>query len=137
MSFTSKIRKVMLIRKFAKNWFSVVFASIKNKEAMILLRSGEELCNVRDPSSLITLLSYRWKIEEHDETFIVLKNSDNVRLKCRLREGFDLGHIVEIFERDTYFQDFQNSTVIDIGASTGDSSIFFAIKCTLLSSLFN
>lgn len=57
-----------------------------------------------------------------------MKNKDNVRLKCRLKVGFDLGHIVEIFERDTYLQDFQNSTVIDIGGSTGDSSIFFAIK---------
>ena len=128
MSFTSKVHKVMLIRKFAKNWISVVFTILNNKGATIFLRSGEKLCNVRDPNSLITLLSYKWEIEKHDETFVVLKNRDNVRLKCRLKEGFDLGHIVEIFERDTYLKDFQNSIVIDIGASTGDSSIFFAIK---------
>ena len=35
---------------------------------------------------------------------------------------------MEIFEEDTYSNDFQNYTVIDIGASTADSSIYFAFR---------
>ena len=128
MSFRSKIRKVILIRRFAKNWVRIVFKILNDTETSIFLRNGERLSNVKDPYSLINLLSHGWKIEEHSETFIVLKNRDNVKLKCRLGEGFDLGHIVEIFERDTYSQDYKNFTVIDIGASTADSSIYFAIK---------
>lgn len=128
MPFRTKIRKVLLTRRFAKNWTSVVFKMLNNDSGNILLRSGEKIFNVRDLNGLITLLDRGWKIEKHDETFIILKNRGNVRLKCRLKEGFDLGHIVEIFEKDTYLQDFQNSTVIDIGASTADSSIYFAMK---------
>lgn len=128
MSFRSKIRQVILTRRFAKNWISVVFKMLNNEGGAIFLRSGEKICSVKDLNGLITLLSRGWKIEEYHETFIVMKNRDNVRFKCRLKEGYDLGHIVEIFEKNTYLQDFQNFTVIDIGASTADSSIYFAIK---------
>jgi methyltransferase, FkbM family len=67
-------------------------------------------------------------IDEHDNRFVILRNRNGTRLICRIREGFDIGHIVEIFEEGTYLQDFQNGTVIDVGASTADSSIYFALK---------
>jgi len=44
------------------------------------------------------------------------------------KRGYDLGHIVEIFEEGTHVQNFQGGTVIDIGASTADSSIYYALN---------
>lgn len=128
MSFRSKIGQVMLTRKYVKNWVSVVFQIFNHNEGTLFLRSGPVIDNVKDPIALVNLLSHGWKIEENSDSFIVLKNRDNVKLKCRLKEGYDLGHVLEIFEAETYLQSFQNSTVIDIGASTADSSIYFAIK---------
>ncbi|SIM60515.1 SAM-dependent methyltransferase [Cuniculiplasma divulgatum] len=101
---------------------------IKGKETAIFLRTGQNLYDVKDPYGLINLLSLEWEILEFDNTFVVLKNLSGVKLKCRLREGFDFGHIFEIFEKNTYPQNFKNSMVIDIGASTADSCIYFAIN---------
>ena len=128
MSLRSKIQKVILTRKYAKNWVSLVFKMINKEDAAILLRSGENISALNDPYSFINLLNHKWIIEQYDQTFIVLKNKDNIRLKCRCKEGHDFGHIMEIFEEDTYSKDFQNYTVIDIGASTADSSIYFAFR---------
>jgi FkbM family methyltransferase len=128
MLFESKISNFMLTKKYAKNWASVVFRILSRKEVIVSLRSGVIISGVKDPIALMKLLSRGWKIEEHDQTSIVLKNRDSVKLKCRLQVGSDLGHLVEIFETDTYLQNLQNSIVIDIGASTADSSILFATR---------
>ncbi|MCL4480543.1 MAG: FkbM family methyltransferase, partial [Candidatus Thermoplasmatota archaeon] len=124
----SKINQVMLTRKYVKNWVSVVFRVFNHKEITLLMRSGVTIGGVSDPIALVNLLGRGWEIEENSELFIVVKNKDNIKLKCRLKEGFDLGHLLEIFEADTYLQNFQNSIVIDIGASTADSSIYFVTK---------
>ena len=126
MTLRSNIRTVLLIRKFSRNWMTIIFKMINAKETPIFLRSGEKLWNVKDPYPLINLLNYGWKILEFDDTFIVLKNLNDIKLKCRLKEGFDFGHIFEIFEENTYSQNYRYSTVVDIGASTADSCIYFA-----------
>ena len=128
MSLGSKISQILLMRKNVKNWKSLVFQIIKHREGNLILRSGTVIGNVKDPIALVNLLNHGWEVRENSESYIVLKNRDNVKLKCRLKEGYDLGHAVEIFEADTYLQNFQNSIVIDIGASTADSSIYFAMK---------
>ncbi|PMP97123.1 MAG: hypothetical protein C0167_01790 [Nitrososphaera sp.] len=48
-------------------------------------------------------------------------------IKVRLVEGFDLGHLHEIFIEHSYGHQF-SGTVIDVGASNADSSIFFALN---------
>ena len=128
MTVRSKLQTVLSTRKYATNWISIIFKMINDKEAHIFLRSGQKIYNVKDSYSFISLLSYGWKITEFDDSFIVLTNVNNIKLKCRIKEGFDLGHILEIFEENTYSKDFKNSTVIDVGASTADSSIYFAIN---------
>lgn len=128
MTIRSKLQTVLSTKKYARNWISIIFKMINEREAQIFLRSGQKICNVKDSYSFINLLSYGWKITEYDDSFIVLKNVNNIKLKCRIKEGFDFGHILEIFEKNTYLKDFKNSTVIDVGASTADSSIYFAIN---------
>ena len=118
----------MLIRKFAKNWISITVRILNHNLGRISLRNGEIIDHVKDPLSLIKLLSLGWKIEENSDSFVVLKNKDNIKLKCRLKEGFDLGHVLEIFEVNTYLQNLQHFVVIDVGASTADSSVYFAMK---------
>jgi FkbM family methyltransferase len=45
---------------------------------------------------------------------------------CRLlKEGWDFGHLDEIYLHKVYGEKF-SGTVIDVGASNGDSSVFFA-----------
>lgn len=107
---------------------SITVRILNNRLVTISLRNGEIIDHVKDPYSLIKLLSLGWKIEECKESFLVLKNEDNIKLKCRLKEGFDLGHVLEIFEANTYLQNLQDIVVIDIGASTGDSSVYFVMK---------
>ena len=128
MSFRSKIRTILLIRKYTKNWISISFRIQNHDSGKIVLRNGEIIDEVKDLDSLIKLLGLGWKIEEKSKTFVVLKNQNNIKLKCRLKEGFDLGHVLEIFETNTYLQNLKDFIVIDIGASTADSSVYFAMK---------
>lgn len=100
----------------------------KHKPADMILRSDIKLQAVKNPTALLQLLNHGWEIDDHETKFITLRNRNNIKLKCRLREGFDLGHVVEIFERDDYGQSLQDATVIDVGASTADSSIYFVTK---------
>ena len=128
MSFRSKIRTILLIRKYTKNWISISFRIQNHDSGKIVLRNGEIIDEVKDLDSLIKLLGLGWKIEEKSKTFVVLKNQNNIKLKCRVKEGFDLGHVLEIFETNTYLQNLKDFIVIDIGASTADSSVYFAMK---------
>lgn len=128
MSFRSKIRTILLIRKYTKNWISISFRIQNHDSGKIVLRNGEIIDEVKDLDSLIKLLGLGWKIEEKSKTFVVLKNQNNIKLKCRIKEGFDLGHVLEIFETNTYLQNLKDFIVIDIGASTADSSVYFAMK---------
>ena len=128
MSFRSKIRTILLIRKYTKNWISISFRIQNHDSGKIVLRNGEVIDEVKDLDSLIKLLGLGWKIEEKSKTFVVLKNQNNIKLKCRIKEGFDLGHVLEIFETNTYLQNLKDFIVIDIGASTADSSVYFAMK---------
>lgn len=128
MSFRSKIRTILLIRKYTKNWISISFRIQNHDSGKIVLRNGEIIDEVKDLDSLIKLLGLGWKIEEKSKTFVVLKSQNNIKLKCRLKEGFDLGHVLEIFETNTYLQNLKDFIVIDIGASTADSSVYFAMK---------
>ena len=81
---------------------SVLSKVFTHKATVVVLRSGVLLEEVRDPVALINLLNLGWEIEKHDETFITLRNQNNTKLKCRLKEGYDLGYIVEIFEKEDY-----------------------------------
>jgi FkbM family methyltransferase len=128
MSFISKVNYAMLPMKYCKNWRNVLFDVYKHKPSVMVLRNDVALQVVKDPIALLKLLNRGWEIEHYEETSVILRNQNNIKLKCRLREGLDFGHILEIFEMDEYGQSLQNATVIDVGASTADSSIYFATR---------
>ena len=73
MSFRSKIRTILLIRKYTKNWISISFRIRNHDPGKIVLRNGEIIDEVKDLDSLIKLMGLGWKIEEYTELFVVLK----------------------------------------------------------------
>jgi len=75
---------------------------------------------------LSPLLDENWEIIDSNNTCIKLKGPKEEIIRCRVKKGFDLGHIGEIFLNNVYGTEFEGKNVIDIGMSNGDSSIFFA-----------
>jgi FkbM family methyltransferase len=61
---------------------------------------------------------------------VLLRTGQNIRI--RLDNTFDLGSIIEIFQRHVYIADAfkipNNAKIIDLGASTGDFSLFCTKK---------
>ncbi|SMD30778.1 FkbM family methyltransferase [Picrophilus oshimae] len=86
--------------------------------------------NVRfsDLSNIARLLENEWKIIQTSEKLITFRSPDDVIITCRCNVGYDFGHLVEIFLEKSYGSDFNNKNIIDIGASNGDSAIYFAKK---------
>lgn len=77
--------------------------------------------------TLVHLLDIGWSVLVlRGETAILEKAQ--VKIKVRLDQGFDLGHIVEIYESKTYLTDVVGKVVVDVGMSNADSSIYFAIQ---------
>lgn len=73
------------------------------------------------------ILSRGWKVTGVQGYLVTLTSRDGeVSITCRTNKGNDLGHIMEIFLDNSYNYDVRNKVVIDVGASNGDSSIFFA-----------
>ena len=79
-----------------------------------------------DLRTLAHLLNSGFNVATADDTTMTLANG-RIRLKCRLGSGFDFDHINEIFIQKAYRSDFRDKVVLDIGASNGDSSIWFAL----------
>lgn len=59
---------------------------------------------------------------------LVIADNGKVRIRCRVGTSNDLGHLWEIFCLGVYGYDFEGEVVADIGASNGDSSIYFASR---------
>ena len=60
------------------------------------------------------------------DTHVRMVNKDGSVITCRLKYGNDFGHLKEIYVYQAYGSDFKDANVVDIGASNGDSSVFFA-----------
>ena len=125
MSFKSKLTKILIIKKYAKNWLTILWKSLRNESSDVYLKNGVLIKNLIAPSLLMDVLNKGWNIVYHDPKYLILEKN-KIKIKCRIKSGFDLGHISEIFSNDTYFIDLKNATVVDIGASNGDSAIYFA-----------
>lgn len=59
--------------------------------------------------------------------YVWARRSD-VQVKCRALQGFDFGHLFELFCRHTYGTRFDGQVVVDVGISNGDSSLYFAVS---------
>ena len=124
MTFVNKVKFILSARSYVINWVSIFTSVLMKKPSDIRLWNGSVIKSVKDPYDVIRLIESGYSVEVVNEK-IVRVSKENLKILCRTQTGFDFGHIVEIFENNTYLVDFRNKVVIDVGASNGDSSIFF------------
>jgi len=67
------------------------------------------------------------RLEEVRGNLAKLRLPEGISLWVRLDRGFDVGHVQELFVDRAYGSSF-SGTVVDVGASNGDSAIFFALN---------
>ncbi len=120
-----KIDTAISIVKSYKNWFEVLNNIRNRKVSKCIFRDGLIIQNVKDPSALAQLKSHDYYFTSVIDN-MVLVSKDNLKIWCRLDAGFDFGHILEIYENKAYLYDVKDKVVLDVGASNGDSAIFFA-----------
>ncbi|BBD73474.1 hypothetical protein HS1genome_1863 [Sulfodiicoccus acidiphilus] len=126
VNLTSAVNYFRLTRKHCTNWPEVLYDSSLGRPVRGKLNSGEVITLGRyDFYNLLILLESGWRVKENDELTMTL--CKDVCLKVRTTRGLDLVHLVEIF-RDRVYGDTFTGTVIDVGASNGDSSIYFALR---------
>jgi FkbM family methyltransferase len=58
---------------------------------------------------------------------LVLARRGSLRLKCRILVGDDLGHLEEVFCRRAYGGDFSRQVVVDVGMSSAETTVYFAL----------
>ena len=121
---------ISALRRSYKNWTVVILLLPLSKGRRLHVRLREPGLSVfmtpGDALTLAHLLTSGFRVASADDGTMTLTDS-RIGLKCRLGSGFDLGHINEIFVQKTYGTDFRDKVVLDIGASNGDSAIWFAL----------
>ena len=115
-------------REFKVGLFKLVMKYLFNKDAPIkaVLQDKVITTNLVHLSRLTNLLNNGWQINAATDALVKMSNIDGSNITCRLKSGFDLGHLDEIWVNQVYGSYFRKMNIIDIGASNGDSSIFFA-----------
>jgi len=122
-----------IIRRYRKvyaNWPSVLWAVHRRSGSVrVRLRMGPEL---KVPYFAASGLSFLADIkgaglEEVRGDLAKLRLPEGISLWVRLDTGFDVGHLYELFVDRAYGSSF-SGTVVDVGASNGDSAIFFALN---------
>jgi FkbM family methyltransferase len=147
-TFRDPFRALLLLRGTYKNWLEIMtdyFARRPLERAV--LRNGFSIPLARKPSSLLAslrhyhrwydpsiynliglarLLGKGWEIKGIDGEHVLLSPEPSTLLKCRINQGTDISLLGEIFIRKVYGTDFQGKTVVDVGAYTCDSAVYFA-----------
>ena len=112
--------KVSLLNTLLKYLFN------RNALTNAVLKGTTVPLRIGQMRQLINLLNNGWQIGTVNDTHVKMVNKDGSVITCRLKYGFDLGHLNEIWIDQAYGSDFKDANVVDVGASNGDSSIFFA-----------
>lgn len=127
-----EINRILYYYKVYKNFINVILDILKKKELIyIVLKNGQEgLCKKRTVQVLVDLAQLGFNIinvsckdSYYDKALICRE----ICLWVRTNIGADVFHIVEIFGQEIYGKSFKG-TVIDVGASNADSSIYFVIR---------
>lgn len=143
-------KALLLLKSTYKNWTGIIAAYFFRRSLdRAVLRDGYEIPLERKPSSLMSslrhyhrwydpsiynliglarLLSKGWKIAGVQDEYLLLRLEPSTIVKCRINKGTDISLLGEIFIREVYGTDFQEKVVVDVGAYTGDSAIYFARK---------
>ena len=147
-TFKDPFKAMLLLRRTYKNWLEIItdyFARRPLDHA--ILRNGLSIPLSRKPSSLLASIRYYhrwydpsiynliglarllgkgWEIKGVDEGHVLLSPDPSTVLKCRINQGTDISLLGEIFIREVYGTNFQGKTVVDVGAYTCDSAVYFA-----------
>jgi FkbM family methyltransferase len=141
-------RALQLLKNTYKNWLGITACYFARRPlGKAVLKNGLSIPLDRKPSSLraslrhyhrwydpsiynliglARLLREGWEIKTVEPDYLVLSPDPSTLLKCRLNQGTDISLLGEIFVRGVYGSDFKGKTVVDVGAYTGDSAIFFS-----------
>lgn len=117
-----------LHKNFKLGYFKIIYLYyFKNKCINLYLDTLEEkIClTLNTLKQLNDILMNGWKVINFKNPFIKLQLNDIV-ITCRINKGFDLGHLIEIYNNKIYGKNFINYNIIDVGMSNGDSTIYFA-----------
>ena len=117
-------------RKVYANWPSVLWAVYrKSRSIKVRLRMGPELEVPYYAASQLSFLPdlQGAGLEEVRGNLAKLRLPEGISLWVRLNRGFDVGHVFELFVDRAYGSSF-SGTVVDVGASNGDSAVFFALN---------
>ena len=115
-------------REFKISLLNTLLKYLFNRNALTnaVLKGTTVPLRIGQMRQLINLLNTGWQIGTVKDTHVKVINKDGSIITSRLKYGFDLGHLNEIWVNQVYGSDFKDANVVDIGASNGDSSIFFA-----------
>lgn len=124
---------LLLIMKSYRNWFELALAYVLRRRfpETLVLRKGIEIHGPMVRSlwtvlRLAALLENMWTVEAFDGEVLRL-NKAGLNFRLRLTPA-DLAQFNDIFDVQTYGQDFRDKVVLDVGMYNGDSAVYFASK---------
>ena len=128
----SKLEESRMVHKYANiTYFELGLRYILKRYDCFSVTSRTgiffENINLSNLSHISYLLDHGWRILSQERNFITVRAESGVTITSRTNKGFDLGHIVEIYIKKEYGENFEKNNIIDVGMSNGDSSIYFAI----------
>jgi FkbM family methyltransferase len=115
-------------REFKVSIIDIFFKYLFNRDAPTnaVIKGTTVPLNIGQMRQLMDLLNNGWQIGAVKDIHVKMVNKDGSVITCTLKCGHDFGHLIEIWVNQVYGSDFKDANVVDIGASNGDSSIFFA-----------
>ncbi len=129
MNVKSYYRSAKLIR----NYLGVSYTKLvryyileRNGSFNVSINGNKANLKFLDLQYIARLLENGWKVIQSSGNLITFRSPDDATITCRTNVMTDIFQLVEIFLEKPYGSDFNSMNVIDIGASIGDSSIYFA-----------
>jgi len=114
-------------KQFDISYFNLILSYLLKKNIDTTLFNKKISISLSKLLQISRLLENNWKILSLSQEYIKLKYTiDNTIITCRLKVGYDLGHLIEIFLDNIYGDNFDGKNIIDVGMSNADSSIYFA-----------
>lgn len=132
----SRINTIYKTIKMVKNWLTIIYSRIFNRPTTAVFRNGYQFnidCNTwSDFTRCVSFFKAFPEGQIKRETAQVQYGRHNLIFQTGGKLAL-LGNIIEIFGQKVYEPflegiNFQNRTVVDIGALIGDTAIYFALK---------
>jgi FkbM family methyltransferase len=126
-----RLQTLKSLRATYRNWVRLALTlSLGSRTPdRVVLKNGSQLGRPARRGSLFALAEARrsgWLVRGDTPGRIALSPSREVTLHARWSEGFDLENAIEVFTDRVYASDVRGKVVLDVGASFGDTPLFFA-----------